>query len=147
MQSWIRFRSHIESSHLVVGRHDEGSPRVAGPVSAVASPGIASYWRLLASNHREIARSHYLYSSFARARTHVEQMLDHPEKLEIVTLMGSGVRTHGWYATIGGSPVMTCSRWYGGSSAAYDAARAALKALTTATIVDGTRRTLADAES
>ncbi|NQX36537.1 hypothetical protein [Herbiconiux sp. VKM Ac-2851] len=140
MQSWVRFRTHIQSVHPIVARPDAGVLPTSPAGSKPAASGIASYWRLLASNNREVARSYFLYSSFTRARVHVEQLLDAPDALSIVTLMGADIRTHGWYATLDGVPVMTCSRWYGGSSAAYDAARATVKALGTAVIVDGTRR-------
>jgi hypothetical protein len=143
MQSWARFRNHIQSVHPVVGRYaDEVPPAAATPSSS--AQGVASYWRLLASNHRELARSYFLYSSYARARTHVEQILEDPSSVEIVTLIGSDVRSHGWYGVIGsGGPVITCSRWYGGSAAAYDAAQASIRALATAIVMDGRRPTVA----
>ncbi|WP_378147546.1 hypothetical protein ACFJGV_05815 [Cnuibacter sp. UC19_7] len=147
MQSWARFRNHIQSVHPVVG----GLSELTAPVAAASSSpgqGVASYWRLLASNHRELARSYFLYDSYARARTHVEQILDDPGAIEIVTLVGSDVRTHGWYGVVGsGGPVITCSRWYGGSAAAFDAARASLRALATAVVMDGRRSSVAMSSS
>jgi hypothetical protein len=132
MQSWARFRNHIRTVHPVVDSSMEQN--VGGPT--VNTRGVASFWRLLAMNHRELARSYFLYSSFTAARNHVNRILENIDDLSLVTLRGSEQRTHGWYATLGGSPVLTCSRWYSGNAAASQAAIGAIRSLPSAQIVD-----------
>jgi len=124
MRSWGRFRDHVRSS-------------LAAPTAQVEEwtgegypgQGPVSFWRLFAPNHRELARAFVLYSSLPSARSHLAELLERRGQLTIVTLRGSEPRTHGWYATLDGSPQFTCSRWYGGNAAAGQAGLGAIHAL------------------
>jgi len=107
-----------------------GTGRPAGNV-ANATPALpptnqtSGFWRLLAPNHREIARSSYIYSSFVGARAHVLKLGENTAAMVIVTVHGPTAGTHGWYITVDGKPVMTCTRWYETTHASLDAAEGA----------------------
>ncbi len=133
VQAWARFRNEISAVHPVA------SARVSDAV--VLSPSTAprtaaAFWRVLATNNRELARSYFLYPSFAAAAGHVQRLILAADELAIVPLGGTTGREHGWYATMGDTPVLSCSRWYGGRSTALQAGIGAIRSLATARIVE-----------
>jgi hypothetical protein len=107
-----------------------GTGRPAGNVANV-TPALpptnqaSGFWRLLAPNHREIARSSYIYGTFVGARSHVLALRENTSAMVIVTVHGPTAGTHGWYITVDGKPVMTCTRWYETTHASLDAAEGA----------------------
>jgi hypothetical protein len=139
MRSWARFRNQIKSAHP----HDENgySESTLGKVHASQSRQTGTFWRLMAPNHRELARSYFLYSSLATARNHVIKLIEQVDQISVLTLRGEEVRTHGWYATIDGEPVMTCGRWYEGSAASISAAAGSLRSLAAAVVSETGRST------
>lgn len=128
LRSWMRFRSPLAGSSLseevhVPARADD--PR-RGRQADAAEPG---FWRLLASNNREVGRSYLLYRSFDHARAHVQQLQAEPEALATAFVSGPHNGARGWVVTFHGTPVMTCARWYDSTSARAAAASGALSAL------------------
>ncbi|MBM7472208.1 hypothetical protein [Subtercola frigoramans] len=108
---------------------------------STAAPSQSGIWRLLASNNREVARSSYLYTSFVAARGHVLYLQQSVDDMQITIVNGPTAGTHGWFASIDSSAVMTCARWYGASASSLEAAVTTLAALRSATVTDDPRRT------
>jgi hypothetical protein len=113
-------------------------PARRGP-SAGSSAPLGGVWRLLATNNREIARSVRVYPSFPEARTEVDRICAGREELVVAAVVGPDRGTRGWYATLGGEAVITCSRWYETSSSSIAASMDAIEALQSAVIVDAVR--------
>ena len=135
MRLWGRFRDHVRST-LPVPEVRMEDPSGEGDQPSRAA---ASFWRLFAPNHRELARSFFLYGSLPMARKHLADLIERRGQLTVVTLRGSEPRTHGWYAALDGSPLFTCSRWYSGNTAASQAGLGALRALDGVQILDSAR--------
>jgi hypothetical protein len=121
-----------------------GTGRPAGNVANV-TPALpptnqpSGFWRLLAPNHREIARSSYIYGTFLGARAHVLNLRENTAAMVIVTVHGPTAGTHGWYITVEGKPVMTCTRWYETTHASLDAAEGARAAFPVAFVSSESR--------
>jgi hypothetical protein len=109
-----------------------------GPSGGPSAP-LGGVWRLLATNNREIARSVRVYPSFPEARTEVDRICAGREELVVAAVVGPDRGTRGWYATLGGEAVITCSRWYETSSSSIAASMDAIEALQSAVIVDAVR--------
>ncbi|WP_164861592.1 hypothetical protein, partial [Microbacterium sp. CPCC 204701] len=136
LRSWVRFRSPLVGSSVpdelqALGRGEDAPRR--GRQTGAAEPG---FWRLLASNNREVGRSYLLYRSFDHARTHVQQLQAEPDDLAAAYVSGPHNGARGWVVTFQGTPVMTCARWYDSTSARAAAAAGALAALPTAQVAD-----------
>ena len=130
-RAWSRFRDQLISAEPRPAE-DPDEPR-SGPVCV---------WRLLASNNRELGRSAVLYRTFLDARAAVfEARLAAPE-FEIRSVHGPNAGTHGWFALDpGGSPLITCGRWYGAHAASIEAAQHSIEAFQGATVLaEGHRR-------
>ena len=142
IRAWTKFREEIQAGSL----RQERAAAVAVPdstfdltvdVDAVMErSGESGIWRLLASNNREIARSSFLYRSFLSAREHLLRL--QPQAGEMVTnvVQGSKAGTHGWYVSLRGVTVMTCSRWYCTATVSREAAAAAVLMFARATVAD-----------
>lgn len=88
--------------------------RVLGADTGVQHPVPATgvvVWQLVSANNRELARGFGAHESFEAARAHAAMVVSEPDlELEQVSEPGRGV--YGWFAAIGGVPVVTCARWY-----------------------------------
>ena len=136
LRSWVRFRSPMVGSSVPDELHALGrgeDPPRRGRQTEAAEPG---FWRLLASNNREVGRSYLLYRSFDHARAHVQQVQAQPDALAVAFVSGPHNGARGWVVTFQGTPVMTCARWYDSTSARASAAAGALAALPTAHVAD-----------
>lgn len=142
LRSWLRFRSPLVGGStpddvLTLGRATAEDPARRDRRDVAAEPG---FWRLLASNNRELGRSFLLYRSFDHARSHVGQVQSDPQALAVAFVSGprggSGGGPRGWVVTFDGTPVMTCSRWYDSTSARAAAATVALAALPAAHVAE-----------
>ncbi|WP_344052617.1 hypothetical protein [Microbacterium lacus] len=125
--AWARFRGALAM----------GPTRVPAPLRpARAADPVSGLWRLLATNNRELGRSFLLYRRIESAQAHVTQLQSDPDALTIEHVPGPTSGSRGWVVLASGSPVMTCSRWYGSLSTGAVAAAGALAALRTAVITD-----------
>lgn len=143
LQSWMRFRSQLVSAFGEPGGVDAGEPMAKRRRGETASSVIANpphprphpgFWRLLASNNREVGRSFLLYDSFHRAQAHVTQIQAEPDALAVSLVRMQRTGARGWVITFEDSPVMMCSRWYDSVSTGITAAEGALAALPNATL-------------
>lgn len=150
LHSWVRFRDSWLRYRMPAGPVPglDGAPEAAGEGTAPASAsplradrrpagtesGPSGFWRLLASNNRELGRSFLLYRSFAHARSHVDLVKADADALEVVYVSGPHQGARGWVITHEGAPVLTCSRWYDSLSARASAAAGALAALPSARV-------------
>lgn len=136
-QSWARFREQVNTRSLAVV--PAAAPSIADRSSrarvAVASTGQdeSGIWRLLAPNNRELGRSSFLYGTFRAARSHVLQLRD-ADGLVATTVPGPLAESYGWFISLKGVPVMTCTRWYGNPASSAEAGRAALAAFALAIV-------------
>lgn len=129
--AWARFRGTLAV----------GPTRHLPPVRpARPSDPVSGLWRLLATNNRELGRSFLLYRRVESARAHVMQLQSDPEALTVEHVPGPTSGSRGWVILASGSPVMTCSRWYGSLSTGAVAAAGALLALRTAVVTDAPDR-------
>lgn len=158
LQSWMRFRSllvagfaHPTGVESTPPRPAEGPPR-RPPVRTANGSGHpdstnaeqrSGFWRLLASNNREVARSFLLYDGFRRAQAHVQQMQAHADALSIVIVRVQRNGSRGWVITHDDAPVIMCSRWYDSISTGVAAAEGALAALPTARLATAPDRSSA----
>jgi hypothetical protein len=109
-------------------------------VRSISPPGpLGGVWRLLATNNREIARSARVYPSFLKARADVDRIRANRDDLVVAPVNGADRGTRGWYATLAGEPVLTCSRWYETSSSSLTASLDAVEALECALVVEAVR--------
>lgn len=138
LQSWLRFRAPLSggaSADDALRRGDTGRMGEAEAAKGQrGGSGAPGFWRLLASNNRELGRSFLLYRSFDHARSHVQ--LVQSGALEVVYVTGPHSGARGWVVTHEGAPVITCSRWYDSVSARASAASGALAALPLAHVAD-----------
>ena len=134
LTAWVRFRSPLAetaSDGPVAEMHRPAPRPAAAPgtrVVAAAAP-TSGFWRLLASNNRELGRSYLLYRSFDHARAHVQELQSDAAALTIAYVSGAQPGSRGWVITHAGAPVLTCSRWYDSISTRSAAASGALAAL------------------
>ncbi|GAA1954126.1 hypothetical protein [Agromyces allii] len=155
--AWGRFRSQLAGAGDQIGPGIKASAaRTVATATAPHRPAAAAaaeerhgrgdaqasgLWRLLASNNRELGRSYLLYSSHAAARTHVQRLQAASAGLEVVIMDGPVNASHGWVVTCGGTPVMTCGRWYSSTSTSIASAMGALAALHRAVLSEDVDRT------
>lgn len=92
--------------------------RVMGPVPL---PDVATaptdsedrlVWQLVSANNRQLARGVGVHTSFEAARVHAGAVVSSSEALDIELVSEAGRGMYGWFALLGGVPVMTCARWY-----------------------------------
>lgn len=135
-QSWARFREQVNTRSNAALTAVSSQLGMQTPVRAtVASAGDdeSGIWRLLAPNNRELGRSSFLYGSFTAAHSHVLRLRG-SESLTTTTVAGPLAQTFGWFISLKGVPVMTCTRWFGSAAASTEAAQAALAAFTVAVV-------------
>jgi len=134
--AWTQFRDSIARGldALDPSLTDRTLARASSPERPV---GI---WRMLASNHREIARSARVYPSFDTARGAVTELQLTVEPLEIRTFHGPTSSTHGWAALASGRAVITCARWYETASASQEAAASSIAAFQHASVAASSAR-------
>jgi hypothetical protein len=137
---WVSFREQIHAGSGTTTPmpvpYGPAAPPHPGMEPAAAATAPFGIWRLLATNHREVGRSSFLYRSGAGARAHARQLQSLIEGKAVTVMSGPLAGTHGWFIEIDGSPVMTSARWYGSSATSYEAATGAIEALKNATIND-----------
>lgn len=123
--AWSRFREQVLAA-------------LEGPAIPADLPqaGRVGVWRLLASNNREVARSAGVFDSFDSAKRAVALLQERWEELEVETFHGPVSATHGWAATLGGIPVVTCSRWYETGPISLDVSAASIESLRCARIAE-----------
>lgn len=145
--AWMRFRGALTGPAASVpgsvgpsavrdGTGVLADQRVTGATRSAAAGGAPGFWRLIATNNRELGRSFHLYRSFEHARAHVAHTQEKPDALQVVFVSGPSRADKGWVLTVDGSPVMTCSRWYTSVSTRATAASVARDALASARLAD-----------
>ncbi|KQO97745.1 hypothetical protein [Leifsonia sp. Leaf264] len=122
LRAWTRFRDSVVGTRQLADHPDH--------------PGV---WRVLASNNRELARSGGLYDTFDSAHAHAIGIRRSINDLDIVLVDGQGPGRHGWYFSLDGCVVLTCGRWYGSSALGLESALAAVDALRTGLVADGSQ--------
>jgi hypothetical protein len=135
-QSWARFREQVNTRSNAALTAISPQLGERSPVQArVASSGDdeSGIWRLLAPNNRELGRSSFLYGTFSAARNHVLQLRG-AESLATSTVAGPLAQSFGWFISLRGVPVMTCTKWLGSAAASNEAAHAALAAFMAAVV-------------
>lgn len=141
-QSWARFREQVNtrsSASLVVVSSPEQPASAARRPLASSGDGESGIWRLLAPNNRELARSSFLYGSFAAAHQHVIRLRG-ADALTSSTVAGPLAQSFGWFVAWRGVPVMTCTKWFGSVSSSNEAAQAALASFMRAVVSDAPLR-------
>lgn len=68
-------------------------------------------WRLVSSNHRELARGVGMFDSYQEAAAHAAQAQGEAA-LRVVPLHRPVDGLYGWVAVAGGRPLVSCSQWY-----------------------------------
>lgn len=134
VQKWMRFRNAVVPG-VAVAHPPEKSGRSADGSKVSGETSGAVYWRLVASNNRELGRSFYLYQNAEQARRHVERITTITGRLDVTAVVDGSTTRRGWVLNAEGGPVMTCARWYTSSSTAAAAAVSALSALRTARLL------------
>lgn len=141
VQKWIRFRNEIIGDPSVSLASPRGGKAIA---SSSAAPRSAAdlgdgvlYWRLVASNNRELGRSAFLYQSVEQARRHVERIMSVAAELKIDAVADRPALRRGWVLSQDATPVMTSARWYSSSSTSVSSAASALAALRGARVLQG----------
>lgn len=122
-RSWAQFQSKLD-------------PRA----TADAIPADGVIWRLLASNHRELARSGRVYENFDEARSHLFALREAPEQLQVHVVVIEPT-SYGWTADGPNPKSMTCARWYANAADALSGGRAAIAALLRADVAGIAHRT------
>lgn len=123
--AWSVFRQQVIDS---MGSGQSANDTVDG--------GPVGVWRLLASNNREVARSADLFDSFASARDSVERLQSRWQELELATFHGPASASHGWAASLDGSPAVTCARWYETGPISLDVSAASIDSFRRARITE-----------
>lgn len=137
MVAWTGFRATIDRG---AGLNTSLEERHAlTELSSLVAEQRVGVWRLLATNNREIARCAYIYGSFLKARANALHVQRRVDDVVISTIHGPVAGTHGWFASLDGGIVLTCSRWYETSSLSLEAADGAIEALRHAVISENTR--------
>jgi hypothetical protein len=122
-RSWAQFQTKLD-------------PRAAGrPI-----PADGVIWRLLASNHRELARSGRIYPTFDEARAHLLGLRDAPDQLQVQVVVVEPA-SYGWTASGAERRSVTCARWYANAADALAGGRSALGALAKADVAGMPHRT------
>lgn len=143
VQKWIRFRNTIlGDAPVALGTPPAGrSPKASSSTARSSHPGGGVlYWRLVASNNRELGRSALLYQSVDQARRHVERIMSAAAELKIDAVADRSALRRGWVLSLEAAPVMTSARWYTSSSTSVSSAMSALAALQGARVLVGPTR-------
>lgn len=123
-----KLRSWADHAERLVGSLGERRPIDEGGV----------VWHLTSANHRTIARSAGIHSSFESA---YETVLDVRRNLDrVVARSVSAQLAYGWYGTLDTALVITCARLYSTVRDARDSLRDTLGAFETAPIEDAPRQ-------
>lgn len=142
LRSWLRFRAPLSGgAGMDDGLGRRSDPTRVGEADAMRATnrqgvGTPGFWRLLASNNRELGRSFLLYRSFDHARSHVQLLQEGADGLDVVYVTGPHSGARGWVVTHEGASILTCSRWYESVSARASAAAGALAALPNAHVAE-----------
>ncbi|UFS59208.1 hypothetical protein [Subtercola endophyticus] len=148
LRGWADFRAQVlAGARTAQGRTDARG--AAEPTSEprtrrtdAAAPGIRSgIWRLVAPNHREVARSLYLYESLSQAKDHVRDLQDGDRVVTVRLVKGPFAGQHGWVASVDDVAIMSCGRWYSASSLGRESAQYSLEALKSARLAETSRAT------
>ncbi|MEN2737820.1 hypothetical protein ABCS02_08525 [Microbacterium sp. X-17] len=122
-RSWALFQTKLD-------------PRAVG--RAIPADGVI--WRLLASNHRELARSARVYPTFEEAHTHLLELRADPQRLQVHVVVVEPT-SYGWTASDTERRTMTCARWYANAADSLAGGRAAIAALARAEVAGMPHRT------
>ncbi len=128
LKPWI---AHVSS---VVGAH-----ALTMPSMSPSSLDGSAVWQLVSANNRELARGVGIHATFEEARQHAERVVGSGAALQIAPVSESGRGVYGWYASIDGEPVMTCSRWYVTDRDRRHSAELAARSIATAVLLPGAR--------
>lgn len=130
--AWASFRAPLAQSvggrslltEQVLGKTVQSR---RGPVRSAqdAATVQAGFWRLTATNHRELGRSFLMYEHIERAREHVLSLQAVPDLLVAEVVVGPMTGSRGWIIHHRDQPVITCSRWYESTSTCAAAAERA----------------------
>ena len=132
--AWAHFRDLVARGMSAAEQGESARERQLE--RAWAAQHHLGIWRMLASNHREVARSAHAYPSFESARLAVTELQSTPASLEIRSFHGPSSSTHGWAALSEGRPVFTCARWYETESASSEAGALSVAAFRSAAVAD-----------
>ena len=115
--------------------------RVVGATvtSSVPKADDVLVWHLVSANNRVLARSAWVFSSFDEATVSARATVDAGAELAIVPVSEERIGTYGWYATLAGETVATCSRWYVTERDRRHSIALALTSLPHATLLPGAR--------
>ncbi len=89
-------------------------------------------WRLITENNRELARSFRLFRNEREAQQDAVRLRAEAGALDLHVVVTAQLRGAGWCGALDGSPVLIGARRYENRSAAREAARLALRLLSTA---------------
>lgn len=98
-------------------------------------------WQLVSGNNRQLARSVRVYSSFEEASDEAKALVESAASLEVTPVSEPRHGVYGWYASIGGEPVMACARWYFTDRDRRHSIQLAVRSLETTTLHVGARLT------
>jgi hypothetical protein len=118
--------------------------RVVGVAAVVVADDTspdeyAFVWHLVAGNNRQLARSARVLGSFESATADARRAIELGPRLTISDVSERGRGVYGWYASMDGDAVMTCSRWYETERDRRHAIELALRSLAITTIHSGAR--------
>jgi hypothetical protein len=99
-------------------------------------PDVVGIWRLLASNHRELARGATTFTSFDEALSTVVSWQSLHEKFDVSTFHGPRSGTHGWSVSIEGAVIFTAARWFETGAMNLDSCSASIAAFCGARVSD-----------
>ena len=87
--------------------------RVISPDADVAAPTTGTVvWQLVSANNRQLARGAVVLDTFEDAHADAARTVERHADLTIDFISEGRRGVYGWFASLDGQPVMTCSRWY-----------------------------------
>lgn len=99
----------------------------------------AMVWQLVSGNNRQLARSVRVYSTFEDALAGAKASRALASQLEVALVSEHHRGVYGWYASIDGEPLITCSRWYDTERDRFRSINLAIPSLAAAVLLPGAR--------
>jgi hypothetical protein len=116
-----------------------GSPPIISEAPDESDGVTIVSWQLISSNNRTLARSARLYTSLHLAEERVGRIIAARDRIE-THLVSEDLRgMHGWWASISGIAIMTCSRLYLTERDRNQSAELAIASLPLAVVQHGAR--------
>jgi len=137
---FVRFQTSDSPKLVPWVTHSERVVGERADIGATAAGGRV-VWQLVSANNRELARGYDVHATFEEARAHAEMLVMATEKLEVGLVSEAGRGVYGWYASLDGRPVITCSRWYTTVRDRFHSIELALKSIPIAALHTGARLT------